>query len=145
MPTPSTSANDWSPDVVIYTDGAVDSDGTTAIGYLLETTGGETIAEESYTLDEEKPSHVAEYIAVLRAVAAAEKHGYTDPVIYTDYQSIVEHVFGEASPDNEVCNSIREKLIGLLKTDFDRWMLEWLPRDKNERAHDLASSAAVAA
>lgn len=138
--------DDWEPDIVIYADASVSSDGATSIGYVLETLSGETIDKESQTLDEQKPIQVAEYIAVLRAVSDAKSHGYTNPLIYTDYQVVVKHVFGESSPDDEICHQIKDKLVSLLKDGFNKWMLEWLPREKNKKAHEQAAirkSAAV--
>lgn len=140
MPRPQNNP-DWSPDVVIYTDAAVGSDDSTAIGYRLETTEGEVVVENAYTLGEDKPSHIAEYIAVLKAVSVAQEYGYEDPIIYTDFEGVVDHVFGESSPEHPLCHNIKDKLVTLLQADFNRWMLEWLPRDMNEEAHSLANDA----
>lgn len=137
--------DDWEPDIVIYADASVSSEGVTSIGYVLETLSGDTIDEKSQELDEEKPIQVAEYIAVLRAVSDAKSHGYTNPLIYTDYQVVVKHVFGESSPDDEICHRIKDKLVSLLKDGFNRWMLEWIPREENEKAHKQASVAKTAA
>jgi ribonuclease HI len=138
MPLPQADA-DWQPDVIVYADGAVASDGTTAVGYVLTSLDDQLILQESVTLGTEYPSHIAEYIAVLKAVSVANEEGFTNPVIYTDSQGIVDHIFQGSTPRNEIAHTIVDKLLGLLQTDFEKWMLEWLPRGRNNRAHSLAN------
>ncbi len=140
MPKPQ-SNNQWSPDVIIYTDAAVDTNGSTAVSYRLTTETGTVIDEDGYVLGESYRSHIAEYIAVLKAISIAKDHGYEDPVIYTDYEGIIEHVFGEASPSDEKQENLKDKIVSVLRSQFNKWMLEYLPRDQNEQAHDLANQA----
>lgn len=140
MPKPQTN-DQWSPDVIIYTDAAVGDDGETAVSYRLTTEHGTVIDEDGYILGESYRSHIAEYIAVLKAISVAKERGYEDPVIYTDYEGIVDHVFGEASPADEQQRDLKTKIVSVLKSQFNKWMLEHLPRDQNEHAHALANEA----
>lgn len=140
MPKPQCDSK-WSPDVLIYTDAAVADDGTTAVSYRLTTETGTVIDEDGYRLGETHPSHIAEYIAVLKAISVAKELGYADPVIYTDYEGIVDHVFGEAAPSDEKQRTLKTKIVSVLKSQFNQWMLEHIPRDQNLGAHDLANKA----
>lgn len=140
MPLPQDNA-EWRPDVLVHADGAVANDGRTAVGYTLTSLDHEVILEESFTLETEYPNHIAEYLAVLKAVSIAIQNGYSNPVIYTDSQGIIDHLFHGANPRHEMAHRIADKLIGVLQTEVDQWMLEWIPREKNTRAHELANSA----
>lgn len=140
MPKPQCNTQ-WSPDVIIYTDAAVANDGTTSISYRLTDDDGAVIEEDGYVLGESQPSHLAEYIAVLKAISVAQDYGYSDPVIYTDYEGIIDHVFGEAAPSDEKQLSLKEKIVAVLGSQFNKWMLEHLPREQNEEAHELANRA----
>ena len=140
MPKPQCDT-EWKPDVIIYTDAAVADDGTTSISYRLTDVTGSVIEEDGYVLGEPHPSHLAEYIAVLKGISVATEYGYSDPVIYTDYEGLIDHVFGEASPSDEKQLGLKEKIVTVLKTQCNRWMLEYLPRDQNEDAHELANRA----
>jgi ribonuclease HI len=94
--------------------------------------GGETIGRAT--------NNQAEYEALLRVLEAARDLGIEELDIRGDSQLVVKQVRGEWDTNDP---ELREKRVQVreLLMEFDRWDIEHVPREINERADELANEA----
>ena len=84
-------------------------------------------------------NNVAEYHAVIRALIWAYKEGYTEVLIRTDSQLVVNQVEGLWS-----CNAPNlHRLLGRVRgaQKYINLRMEWIPRERNEEADTLSRYA----
>ena len=123
----------------VYFDGASRGNpGPAAIGWAIVTSDG-IVAEGSKRIGE-TTNNRAEYEALIEALSAAVKYGYDEVDVRGDSQLIVKQVRGEWKTNDPGLRERRVKANELLST-FDRWTLEHVPREINDRADSLANEA----
>jgi len=123
----------------VYFDGASRGNpGPAAIGWAIVTSDG-IVAEGSERIGE-TTNNRAEYAALERALEAASDYGFDEVDVRGDSQLIVRQVRGEYDTNNPELRERRVRVMELLSS-FDRWSIEHVPREVNERADSLANEA----
>ncbi|WP_410765449.1 ribonuclease HI [Haloferax sp. DFSO60] len=123
----------------VYFDGASRGNpGPAAVGWAIVTSNG-IVAEGSRRLGK-MTNNQAEYEALIAALTAAVEYGYDEVDVRGDSQLIVKQVRGEWNTNNPELRERRVKVHELLQ-NFDRWSLEHVPREINDRADSLANEA----
>ncbi|KTG24915.1 ribonuclease HI [Haloferax profundi] len=123
----------------VYFDGASRGNpGPAAIGWAIVTSNG-IVAEGSKRIGE-TTNNRAEYEALIEALSVAKDYGYDEVDVRGDSQLIVKQVRGEWKTNDPGLRERRVKANELLAA-FDRWSLEHVPREINDRADSLANEA----
>ncbi|ELZ73064.1 ribonuclease H [Haloferax sp. Atlit-10N] len=123
----------------VYFDGASRGNpGPAAIGWAIVTSNG-IVAEGSKRIGE-TTNNRAEYEALVEALSVAEEYGYDEVDVRGDSQLVVKQVRGEWKTNDPGLRERRVKAREHLST-FDRWSLEHVPREINDRADSLANEA----
>jgi ribonuclease HI len=123
----------------VYFDGASRGNpGPAAVGYAIVSADG-VVAEGGERIDE-TTNNRAEYAALIRALEVARDHGFDEVDVRGDSELIVKQVRGEWDANDP---GLRERRITALEllSGFDRWSLEHVPREINDRADSLANEA----
>ncbi|MGQ4555830.1 ribonuclease HI [Halobellus sp. GM3] len=122
-----------------YFDGASRGNpGPAAIGWVLVTSEG-IVAEGGERIGE-TTNNRAEYEALIRALEAAREYGFEEVDVRGDSQLIARQVRGEYDTNSPALRERRVRALELLE-DFDRWSIEHVPREVNDRADSLANEA----
>ena len=123
----------------VYFDGACRGNpGPAAVGWAIVTSGG-IVAEGGERIGE-TTNNRAEYAALTRALEAADDYGLDEADVRGDSQLVVRQVRGEWDANDPGLRERRVRVRELLER-FDRWSLEHVPREINERADELANEA----
>jgi ribonuclease HI len=123
----------------VYFDGASRGNpGPAAVGYAIVTSDG-IVAEGSERIGE-TTNNRAEYEALVRALEVARDHGFDEVDVRGDSELVVRQVRGEWQTNSPALRERRVRARELLK-EFDRWSLEHVPREINDRADSLANEA----
>ncbi|MFC7136035.1 ribonuclease HI [Halobaculum litoreum] len=123
----------------VYFDGASRGNpGPAAIGWAIVT--GDGIVAEGSDRIPDTTNNKAEYAALIRALEAAVDYGLDEADVRGDSQLIVKQVRGEWNANDPGLREKRVRVRELLER-FDRWSLEHVPRELNERADELANEA----
>jgi ribonuclease HI len=122
-----------------YFDGASRGNpGPAAIGWAIVSSDG-IVAEGGETVGR-KTNNQAEYDALIRVLEAARDVGIDELDIRGDSQLAVKQLRGEWDTNDPTLKEKRIRARELL-TGFDRWDIEHVPREINERADELANEA----
>ena len=123
----------------VYFDGASRGNpGPAAVGWVIVTSDG-IVAEGSDRIGT-TTNNRAEYDALIRALEAARDYGFDEVDVRGDSELIVKQVTGEYGVSNPHLRERRVRVMELLRS-FDRWSIEYVPREINDRADDLANEA----
>ncbi|RDI71247.1 ribonuclease HI [Halopelagius longus] len=123
----------------VYFDGASRGNpGPGAVGWVI-VSGDGIVGEGSDTVGK-TTNNRAEYEALIRALEAADSYGFDEVDVRGDSELIVKQVRGEYDTNNPELRERRVRVRELLER-FDRWSLEHVPREINERADSLANEA----
>ncbi|MFB6102300.1 MAG: ribonuclease HI [Haloplanus sp.] len=123
----------------VYFDGASRGNpGPAAIGWVI--VSGDGIVDEGSETIGETTNNRAEYEALIRALEVARDHGFDEVDVRGDSELIVRQVRGEWDTNDPGLRERRVRAREVL-TDFDRWSLEHVPREINDRADRLANEA----
>ncbi len=123
----------------VYFDGASRGNpGPAAVGWAIVSSDG-IVAEGGEQIGE-TTNNRAEYNALIRALQAARNYGLSELDLRGDSELIIKQVRGEWDTNNPHLKENRVEARELL-TEFDRWSLEHIPREINERADALANEA----
>lgn len=123
----------------VYFDGASRGNpGPASVGWAIVSSDG-IVAEGSERIGR-RTNNQAEYEALIRALEAARDLGLDEVDVRGDSELIVKQVRGAWRTNDPDLRELRVKAMELL-TAFDRWGLEHVPREINERADSLANEA----
>ncbi|QZP36745.1 ribonuclease HI [Halobaculum magnesiiphilum] len=123
----------------VYFDGASRGNpGPAAIGWAIVT--GDGIVAEGGERIADTTNNKAEYEALIRALEAAVDYGLDEADVRGDSQLIVKQIRGEWNVNDPGLREKRVRALELLDR-FDRWSIEHVPREINERADELANEA----
>ncbi len=123
----------------VYFDGAARGNpGPAAIGWVIVT--GDGIVAEGGERIGRATNNQAEYEALIAGLEAAREYGYDEVQVRGDSELIVKQIRGEYDTNNP---QLREKRVRALEvlSSFERWSIEHVPREVNDRADDLANEA----
>lgn len=126
--------------LTLYIDGASRGNpGKAAIGIVIMNDKGHVIGEKGKHIGE-TTNNMAEYQALIDALAEAKRHGGKEIQIYSDSELLVRQI-------NGIYKVRDSKLIELYSeakkqiTDFASFKIDHITRDKNSRADALANEA----
>jgi len=123
----------------VYFDGACRGNpGPSAVGYVLVT--GDGIAAEGGERIGRSTNNRAEYEALIRALEVAADFGFEEVAVRGDSELIVRQVRGEWDTNDPDLRERRIRVRELLES-FERWSIEHVPREINDRADELANEA----
>ena len=123
----------------VYFDGASRGNpGPAAAGWAIVSSDG-IVAEGGERLGR-LTNNQAEYEALLRALRAATDLGLDEVDIRGDSQLVVKQLRGEWNTNDPELKEKRVTARELLRA-FDRWDIEHVPREINDRADELANEA----
>jgi ribonuclease HI len=123
----------------VYFDGASRGNpGPAAVGWVI--VSGDGIVGEGADTIGETTNNRAEYEALIRALKVARDYGFEEVDVRGDSELIVRQVRGEWDTNDPGLRERRVRVRELLAT-FDRWSLEHVPREINDRADRLANEA----
>jgi ribonuclease HI len=123
----------------VYFDGASRGNpGPAAVGWVI--VSGDGIVDEGSSRIGETTNNRAEYDALLRALDVASDYGFDEVDVRGDSELIVKQVRGEWNVNDPGLRERRVRARELLDS-FDRWSLEHVPREINDRADRLANEA----
>ncbi|MFB6281401.1 MAG: ribonuclease HI [Haloferacaceae archaeon] len=123
----------------VYFDGASRGNpGPAAIGWVIVDADG--IVDEGGERIGEATNNRAEYEALLRALEAARDYGFEEVDVRGDSELVVRQVRGAYDVTDPGLRERRARARELLD-GFERWSIEHVPREVNDRADDLANEA----
>ena len=123
----------------LYFDGACRGNpGPSAVGWAIVTSDG--IVAEGGEYVGRRTNNQTEYEALIRVLEAARDLGISEVDVRGDSELIVRQVRGEWNANDPDLRERRVTVHELLR-GFDRWSLEHVPREINERADELANEA----
>ncbi|MFB6177584.1 MAG: reverse transcriptase-like protein, partial [Halobaculum sp.] len=123
----------------VYFDGASRGNpGPAAVGWVIVTSDG--IAGDGGERIGRATNNQAEYEALIRGLEAARDYGLDEVDVRGDSELIVKQVRGEWDANDPQLREYRVRARQLLD-QFDRWSLEHVPRELNERADKRANEA----
>ncbi|HYZ91708.1 MAG TPA: ribonuclease HI family protein [Actinomycetota bacterium] len=127
----------------LYVDGAsFGNPGPSGTGVVL-IVDGETIVERSEDTGY-GTNNQAEYRALLEGLAEAVQRGIHDLVVRSDSQLLVRQMLGEYKIKAKGLKGLKMEA-DALRERFDSVRFEHIPRERNERADELAKAGAEAA
>lgn len=93
---------------------------------------------------DESSNNVAEYVGLIRLLEWLFNNGYNKSAILIqgDSQLIINQICGKYRVRSEKLMLYYERTKSLIK-NFDNLQIEWIPRDKNKEADDLANKAYI--
>lgn len=123
---------------MLFCDGASSGNpGDSGIGILL------IIGEQKYKISEYigmATNNIAEYMALLRGLQEAKRHGVYTIDIHTDSELIVRQLKGQYKVKSKNLLKLYEQANLLLK-DFKNYSITHIPREENIEADNLAKNA----
>ena len=126
--------------VVIHTDGASKGNpGHASIAYVIAGADGQVIASHGRYIGKET-NNVAEYTALVEALAAARDLGAAQVEAFSDSELMVKQVSGAYRVKNENLRPLYEKVVAGLRA-FASATLTHVPREQNREADKLAGAA----
>ncbi|MFQ5741793.1 MAG: reverse transcriptase-like protein [Acidobacteriota bacterium] len=127
-------------EVVAIIDGAARGNpGPAAYGVVLEDSGGKVLAELSSRLGK-ATNNVAEYRALLAALAYARAQGCRALRVRTDSELLVRQLHGDYKVKSPGLKPLHEEALQLIST-LDYFVVEAVPRKLTRRADKLANAA----
>jgi ribonuclease HI len=126
--------------LVVHVDGgARGNPGPAAIGVVLSKPDG-TVLDEIAERIGVATNNVAEYRAVLVALARAAALGARDVEIVGDSELIAKQLTGEYKVRHPAMKPLHQQASVALR-GFDRWQIRTVPRTENARADALVNAA----
>jgi ribonuclease HI len=123
----------------VYFDGASRGNpGPAAVGWVIATSDG--IVAESGERIGDATHHRAEYAPLIRALETAREYGFDAVDVRGDAELVVRQVRGEYETNDPDLRERRVRVRELLDA-FDRWSIEHVPREVNDRADERANEA----
>lgn len=127
-------------EAIIYSDGAARGNpGPAGAGAVVSDPDGKVLAEVCKYLGE-TTNNQAEYEAMILAIEKARDLGATRITIYADSELVVKQLRGEYKVKNEGLKPLFQRAFGLLR-HFGSFSVNYIPREKNRRADQLANLA----
>lgn len=123
----------------VYFDGASRGNpGPAAAGWVVVTADG--VVTEGGDRIGKATNNQAEYAALVRSLEVAAEYGFDEVDVRGDSELVVKQVRGEWDANDPTLRERRVRVRELLDR-FDRWSIEHVPREINDRADDLANEA----
>ena len=126
--------------LVVHVDGgARGNPGPAAIGVVISMPDGNVVEELAERIGF-ATNNVAEYQAVLRALARAAELGARELEIVGDSELVARQLTGVYRVKHPAIKPLHEDALAGLR-QFDRWAIRAVPREQNARADALVNAA----
>ena len=126
--------------VVVNVDGgARGNPGPAAVAAVATSPGGEALGERNEYIGE-ATNNVAEYRAVLLALALAKELGADEVEVINDSELVARQIGGEYKVKHAGLKPLFLEAMRTLR-EFDRWSVRSVRREHNERADELVNEA----
>lgn len=123
--------------------GARGNPGPAAIGVVVSDPGGQVVDELAERIGV-ATNNVAEYRAVLRALARATELGASEVEIVGDSELVARQLAGQYKVKHPALRPLYEQALVALR-GFERWSIRSVPRAQNADADALVNAALDAA
>jgi len=124
----------------IHTDGGSRGNpGPAGIGFVIQSVSGDILAEGSESIGE-ATNNVAEYEALLRALAKARALELPAIDIYMDSELVVRQIQGTYRVKDLKLQPLYSNVMDLLK-EFEEWSMSHVRREQNSAADALVNAA----
>jgi len=126
-----------------FCDGAAEptNPGPMGAGYVLLNEGGRQLEAKGFYLGH-GTNNFAEYTAVVKAIEAAIRRGAARLDLRTDSELVVKQINGEWATHKDHLRELRKQALDAFN-QIPAWSIEWVPRERNERADVCAVNAAT--
>ena len=118
---------------------AIPNPGEMGIGVVL-IEDKDIITEIAKKLPDKGTNNIAEYTALLTGISAASELGWKDVLIEGDSKLVINQVKGAWKINKAHLKRLHAQVVKEL-SKFDSYALNWIPREKNSVADELASKA----
>ena len=126
--------------VVIFTDGASRGNpGPAAIGVAIKDEQGRLISTISQTIGR-TTNNQAEYRAIITALERAISLGADQARLFSDSELVVKQINGKYRVKNASLQPLYRE-VKQLQSQFQSFTITHIPREKNEKADELADQA----
>ncbi len=126
--------------VVVHVDGGSRGNpGPAGVGAVAMTDDGEELAERAAYIGE-ATNNVAEYRAVLLGIELARQLEASSLALVNDSEVVARQITGEYKVKQAHLKPLRAEVIDALQ-GFEKWSIESVPREQNERADELYNEA----
>lgn len=126
--------------LTIYTDGAAKGNpGPAGAGWVIYNDDGKALVKNHRYLGE-LTNNQAEYEALLLAIGEAGELGGKELILYSDSELMVRQLKKEYKVKNEGLKPLYTKAL-LTLSQFRRYTIMYVPREKNKLADSLANKA----
>jgi ribonuclease HI len=126
--------------LIIHVDGGSRGNpGPAGAGVVIQAEDGTRILEAGYFLGEQT-NNAAEYHALIRALERAQRCGDQPIAVRSDSELLVRQITGQYRVRNAKLAGLFEQ-VQLLLLKVGCWRVEYIPREQNRRADELANLA----
>ncbi len=126
--------------VFVYSDGASRGNpGAAGIGVVITDSRGHVLFEEGEPIGRQT-NNVAEYAAAIRGLQRAIEMKAQDVTLRADSELLVRQINGEYRVKNPALAAKHQELLDLCRR-FPSFRAEYVPREQNSRADELAKNA----
>ena len=126
--------------IIAYTDGASRGNpGPAAAGFILNNPEGNQLQAKAFFLGK-TTNNIAEYTALTKALEAAREIDAKELTVFSDSELLVRQINGKYKVKSEHIRPLFQQAIKLLN-EFERYKIQYVPREKNKEADKLANQA----
>ena len=126
--------------LVVHVDGgARGNPGPAAVAAVATTPAGDPVAERNEYIGE-ATNNVAEYRAVILALALAKELGASEVEVVNDSELVARQIGGEYKVKHAGLKPLYAETMEKLR-EFDAWAVRNVRREDNERADELVNEA----
>lgn len=125
---------------LFFDGGSLGNPGKGGAGYQLFADNGRTIKESSVRLTGLCTNNQAEYVGLVHGLTAALHSGVQDLSVYGNSEVVIKQMTGQYQVKNPVLMDLFQRA-DVLRQQFRRVALQWIPKDKNSGADRLTKRA----
>jgi len=126
--------------IIAFTDGASRGNpGPAAAGFILTDINKNQLQAKAFSIGR-TTNNVAEYTAILKALAAAKQIGTEEITVFSDSELVVKQVNGQYRVKSEQIRPLFRQTTDLLN-EFESWKVQHIAREENKEADKLVNQA----
>jgi ribonuclease HI len=125
--------------VVHFDGGSRGNPGPAGAGVVVEDGQGRAVFEAGFFLGR-MTNNMAEYSGLLKGLDAAVRARASEVLIFADSELVVRQLNGDYRVKNARLRDLFDAALVRLKM-FERWTIKHIPRERNDRADELANAA----
>jgi ribonuclease HI len=125
---------------LFFDGGSLGNPGKGGAGYQLFADNGRTIKESAVRMNGTSTNNQAEYVGLIHGLTAALHSGVQELTVYGDSEVVIKQMLGQYQVKNPVLIDLHQRAV-VLRQQFRRVTLQWIPREKNGGADALSKKA----